>query len=90
MTIGAELQAGTGAGIAPRSDHPKGGRIDTRKRINATDDFLVKIDNLPACLSVEYRGNVYRKDTARVHTGPRPLQRDECGEQHARASEQHE
>ena len=68
VTIGAELQAGTGAGIAPGSDHPEGGLIHTRKRIDAADDFLVKIDHLLVRLSVRHGGNVDGEDVARVHT----------------------
>jgi hypothetical protein len=90
VTIGTELHGGTGAGIAPRGDHPESGRIDTWKRINPTDDFLVKIDNLPARLSVKYRGDIDGKDMARVHPALCSLQCDECSEQHAGASEQHE
>src|SRR5262249_1112100 len=42
MTIRAKLQRGTGAGIAPGSNHPKGRFVHARKRINATNDFLIK------------------------------------------------
>src|SRR5207249_689548 len=69
VTVGAELQAGTRTGIAPGSDHPEGGLIDTWKGINATYDFLVKIDNLLACLSIKDGGDVDGKDVARVHAG---------------------
>src|SRR4029077_4782881 len=89
-TIGAELQGWTGAGIAPGSDHPEGGPIDTWKRINATYDFLIKIDDLLGRLSLKYRGNVDGKDMARVHTSLRPLQCHERSDQHARAGQQHE
>src|SRR5262249_51265457 len=90
MTIGTELQGRTGADVAPGSNHPVSGPIDTWKRINATYDFLVKIDNLLPCLSVKYRGNVDSKDMARVHTGLRPLQCKERTDDHTRPGQQHE
>src|SRR2546421_242748 len=62
VTIGAELQSGTGAGVAPGRDHPERSPVDTRKRINTTDDFLVKIDNLLICLPVKYGWNINGKD----------------------------
>ena len=90
VAIGGELQGGTGADIAPGSDHPECGPIDTWKRINAPYDFLVKIDNLLACLAVKYGGKVNGEDMARVHTGLRPLQREERSDNHTRAGQQHE
>src|SRR6266481_9095333 len=90
VAIGGELQGGTGADIAPGSDHPECGLIDTWKRINATYDFLVKIENLLACLPVKYGGNVDGEDMARVHTSARPLQREERSDNHTRAGQQHE
>src|SRR5438093_4133225 len=90
VTVSAELQAGTRTGIAPGSDHPEGGLIDTWKGINATYDFLVKIDNLLACLSIKDGGDVDGKDVARVHAGLRPLQCEESSDQHTRAGQQHE
>ena len=85
VTIGTELQSGTGADIAPGSDHPESGLIDARKRIDATYDFLVKIDNLLPCLAVKYGGNIDGKDMARVHTGLRPLQCEQRSHDHTRA-----
>ncbi|MGH8525480.1 MAG: hypothetical protein ACREXY_15140, partial [Gammaproteobacteria bacterium] len=85
VTIGAELQRGTGAGIAPGSNHPEGCLSDTWKGINATYDFLVKIDNLLACFSVKYGRNVDGKNMARVHTGLRPLQCEKSSHHHTRA-----
>src|SRR5262249_14439842 len=90
VAISGELQSGTGADITPRSDHPKGGFIHTRKCINPTYDFLVKIDNLPACLSVKYSGNVNGKDMPRVHRGPRPLQCEKRSDDQTRPGQQHE
>src|SRR4029453_2614574 len=69
VTIRAKLQSGTGAGIAPGSNHPEGGFIDARKRINATNDFLIKIDKLLARLPVKHSGDVDGEKMTRVHTG---------------------
>ena len=85
VTRGTELQSGTGADIAPGSDHPKSGFIDARKRIDATYDFLVKIDNLLLCLSVKDGGNIDGKDMARIHTGLCSLQREQRSHDYARA-----
>src|SRR5262249_45294565 len=73
VTVAAELQSRPGAGIAPRSDQSESALFDTWKRINAAYDFLVKIHNLLACLSVEYCGNVDGKNTPRVHASLRSL-----------------
>src|SRR5262249_52132178 len=89
VTIRAKLQGGTRAGITPGSDHPEGGLIDTWKRVNTAYDFLVKIDNLLARLSVKHGGNIDGKDMARVHTGLRPLQCKECSHHHTCAGQQH-
>jgi len=90
MTIRRKLQGWTGADIAPGCDHPERSPIHTWKRINATHDFLVKIDNLLACLSVKHGWNVDRKDMARVHTGVRPLQCEKRSDDHTRPGQQHE
>src|SRR5262249_5494122 len=90
MAIGTELQGRTGAGVAPGSNHPVSGPIDTWKRINATYDFLVEIDNLLTCLSVKDRGNGDGKDMRGGHAGRRPSQRKECSDTHTRARQQHE
>ena len=90
VTVGAKLQSGTGAGIAPGSNHPEGGLIHARKRINATYDFLVKIDHLLARLSVKDSGNVDGEDVARVHPGLCPLQCEQRSDHHTRAGQQYE
>src|SRR5262245_35472158 len=90
MTISGELQGGTGADVAPGSDHTKRGFVDTRKRVNATYHFLVKIDNLLACLSVKYGGNVDGKDMARVHSGVGALLCEKRSDDHTRPGQQHE
>src|SRR5262245_20582850 len=90
VTIGTELQSRTGTGIAPRGVQSEGSLFNTGKCINATYDFLVKINNLLACLAVKNCGNIDGKDTPRVHTSLCSLQRDERTEQHAGAGQQHE
>src|SRR5262245_35337336 len=90
VTIGGELQSGTGADVAPGSDHPERGFVDTRKRVNATYHFLVKIDNLLTCLSVKHGGNVDGKNMARVHSGLRTLQCEKRSDDHTRPGQQHE
>ena len=90
VTVDAELQRWSRAGVPPRSDHPKGRLIDSRQRLNATNDFLVKIDHLRRCLSVEDGGHVDGEDVSRIHPGLGPLQCEQCRHEHARAGEQNE
>src|SRR5947208_17020697 len=69
VTVDAELQRWPRAGVPPRSDHPKGRLVDSRQRLDATNDFLVKIDHLRRCSPVEDGGHVDGEDVARIHPG---------------------
>src|SRR5581483_969511 len=90
VTVAAELQRWSGAGIAPWSDHPERGLVHAWKRIDATNDFLVVIEQLLLCLSVEHGRGIDCEDVTRIHAGILPLQCKQCGHQHARADEENE
>src|SRR5262249_36521042 len=89
MTVSTELKRGARAGVAPWSHHPKGRLIHSRERVDATNDFLVIVEQLMLCFSVEDGGRVDGENVARVHAGPRPLQCEKGSDDDTCAGQQH-
>jgi hypothetical protein len=88
VTVGTELQRWPRASIPPGSDHPEGRLVYSRKRIDATNDFLIIIEYLLLCFSIEDGGRIDREYVPRIQSGLSLLQCEQCRHQHARAGEQ--
>src|SRR5215469_17455489 len=88
MTVGTKLQRWPRTGVAPWSHHAKGRFVHSRERLDPTNDFLVIVEQLPLCFSVEDGGRVDGENVARVHAGPRPLQCEKGSDDDTCAGEQ--
>src|SRR5437879_3124166 len=89
VAVSGELKPGPEAVITPGSNDAESSLAHSRQIIDATDRFLVEIDDLLRRLSVGHRGNVDGQNVVRVEACLRGLQADERFEKHAGASKKH-
>ena len=89
VPLDGELKArAEAAGVAPRHDCAHGHAVDPRQLSDAAHGLLVEIDDLVRRAPVRHDRDMDGEDVVHVEAGPRRLQREERGEEHAGAGEQ--
>ena len=91
VPLDGELKARAEAsGVAPRHDRADGHAFDARQLADAAHGLLVEVDDLVRRAPVRHDRDMDGEDVVHVEAGPRRLQREQRGQEHAGAGEQHE